>query len=60
MLDEGRLLGHEQRISGSVERVLLLKRLPMVSTLTGPQLAFVAYQIGKFVGRADRSVDNRS
>jgi CRP-like cAMP-binding protein len=47
MLDEGRLLGHEQRISGSVERVLLLKRLPMVSTLTGPQLAFVADQIGE-------------
>ncbi|HEY8148532.1 MAG TPA: Crp/Fnr family transcriptional regulator, partial [Vicinamibacteria bacterium] len=47
MLDEGRLLGHEQRISGSVERVLLLKRLPMVSTLTGPQLAFVAEQIGE-------------
>jgi len=47
MLDEGRLLGHEQRISGSVERVLLLKRLPMVSTLSGPQLAFVAEQIGE-------------
>ena len=47
MLDEGRLLGHEQRISGSVERVLLLKRLPMVSTLTGSQLAFVADQIGE-------------
>ncbi len=47
MLDEGRLLGHEQRISGSVERVLLLKRLPMVSTLSGPQLAFVADQIGE-------------
>lgn len=47
MLDEGRLLGHEQRISGSVERVLLLKRLPMVSTLTGPQLALVAEQIGE-------------
>jgi CRP-like cAMP-binding protein len=47
MLDEGRLLGHEQRISGSVERVLLLKRLPMVSTLSGPQLALVAEQIGE-------------
>jgi CRP-like cAMP-binding protein len=47
LLDEGRLLGHEQRISGSVERVLLLKRLPMVSTLSGPQLAFVADQIGE-------------
>jgi len=47
MLDEGRLLGHEQRISGSVERVLLLKRLPMLSTLSGPQLAFVADQIGE-------------
>ncbi|PYQ46140.1 MAG: hypothetical protein DMF77_02010 [Acidobacteria bacterium] len=47
MLDEGRLLGHEQRISGPVERVLLLKRLPMVSTLSGPQLAFVADQIGE-------------
>ena len=47
MLDEGRLLGHEQRISGSVERVLLLKRLPLVSTLTGPQLALVAEQIGE-------------
>jgi hypothetical protein len=47
LLDEGRLLGHEQRISGSVERVLLLKRLPMVSTLSGPQLAFVAEQIGE-------------
>lgn len=47
MLDEGRLLGHEQRVSGSVERVLYLKRLPMVSTLTGPQLALVADQIGE-------------
>src|SRR5260221_246693 len=45
MLDEGRLLGHEQRISGSVERALLLKRLPMLRTLSGPQLAFVADQI---------------
>jgi CRP-like cAMP-binding protein len=47
MLDEGRLLGHEGRISGPVERVLLLKRLPMVSTLSGPQLALVAEQIGE-------------
>jgi CRP-like cAMP-binding protein len=47
MLDDGRLLGHEQRISGPVERVLLLKRLPMVSTLSGPQLALVAEQIGE-------------
>src|ERR1043165_1335501 len=47
MLDEGRLLGHEQRISGRVERVLLLKRLPIASTLSGPQLAFVAEQIGE-------------
>jgi CRP-like cAMP-binding protein len=47
MLDEGRLLGHENRISGPVERVLLLKRLPMVSTLTGPQLALVADQMGE-------------
>ena len=45
MLDEGRLLGHEQRVSGPVERVLLLKRLPMVSKLSGAQLAFVAEQI---------------
>jgi len=47
MLDEGRLLGHEQRISGPVERVLLLKRLQIASTLTGPQLALVAEQIGE-------------
>jgi CRP-like cAMP-binding protein len=47
MLDEGRLLGHEHSITGPVERVLLLKRLPMVSTLTGPQLALVAEQIGE-------------
>jgi len=47
LLDEGRLLGHEPRISGPVERVLYLKRLPMVSTLTGPQLALVAEQIAE-------------
>jgi CRP-like cAMP-binding protein len=47
MLDEGRLLGHENRISGRVERVLLLKRLPMVSTLSGSQLALVADQMGE-------------
>jgi CRP-like cAMP-binding protein len=45
MLDEGRLLGHEQRVSGPVERVLLLKRLPMLGTLAGAHLAFVAEQI---------------
>jgi CRP-like cAMP-binding protein len=47
MLDEGHLLGHEQRVSGPVERVLYLKRLPLVNTLTGPQLALVADQIGE-------------
>src|SRR5262249_45685237 len=47
MLDEGRLLGHEQRVSGPVERVLLLKRLPMVSTLASPQLALVADQMAE-------------
>ena len=56
MLDEGRLLGHEQRISGPVERVLLLKRLQIASTLTGPQLALVAEQIGERFGVDLRTV----
>ncbi|HUG55342.1 MAG TPA: cyclic nucleotide-binding domain-containing protein [Vicinamibacteria bacterium] len=47
MLDEGRLLEHEQRISGPVERILYLKRLPIVSTLGGAQLASVAEQMGE-------------
>jgi CRP-like cAMP-binding protein len=47
MLDEGRLLGHEHSITGPVERVLLLKRLPMLSTLSGAHLAFVAEQISE-------------
>jgi CRP-like cAMP-binding protein len=45
MLDEGRLLGPEHRSSGRVERVLYLKRLPVLSMLTGPQLALVADQM---------------
>jgi CRP-like cAMP-binding protein len=47
MLDEGQLLGHEQRVSGPVERVLALKRLPMVNTLSGPQLALVADEMSE-------------
>jgi CRP-like cAMP-binding protein len=47
MLDEGQLLGHEQRVSGPVERVLALKRLPVVNTLTGPQLALVADEMSE-------------
>src|SRR5262249_5562000 len=47
MLDEGQLLGHEQRVSGPVERVLALKRLPVVSALSGPQLALVADEMSE-------------
>ena len=47
MLDEGQLLGHEQRVSGPVERVLALKRLPVVNTLSGPQLALVADEMAE-------------
>jgi len=47
MLDEGQLLGHEQRVSGPVERVLALKRLPIVNTLSGPQLALVADEMSE-------------
>jgi len=47
MLDEGQLLGHEQRVSGPVERVLALKRLPVVNTLSGPQLALVADEMSE-------------
>ena len=47
MLDDGRLLGHEQHVTGPVERVLLLKRMAMVNTLSGAQLALVAEQIGE-------------
>ena len=47
MLDEGQLLGHEQRVSGPVERMLYLKRLPVVGTLPAPQLALVAEQMGE-------------
>jgi CRP-like cAMP-binding protein len=47
LLDEGRLLDHEQRISGPVERMLYLKRLPIVSGLSGAQLALVAEQMGE-------------
>src|SRR5438105_2629146 len=47
MLDEGQLLGHEQRVSGAVERMGCLRRLPVVGTLPGPQLALVAEQMGE-------------
>ena len=47
MLDEGRLLGPEHRVSGPVERVLYLKRLPVLTMLTGAQLGLVADQMGE-------------
>jgi CRP-like cAMP-binding protein len=47
MLDDGRLLGPEHRASGPVERVLYLKRLPLLTMLSGAQLGLVADQMGE-------------
>jgi len=47
MLDDGRLLGLEHRVSGPVERVLALKRMPVLTMLTGAQLGLVADQMGE-------------
>jgi CRP-like cAMP-binding protein len=47
MLDEARLLGPEHQSRGPVERLLYLKRLPLLAMLSGAQLGVVADQMGE-------------
>ena len=45
MLDEGRLLRPEHQSAGPVERLLYLKRMPLLAMLSGTQLGVVADQM---------------
>ena len=47
MLDEARLLRPEEQTAGPVERLLYLKRMPLLSMLSGTQLGLVADQMGE-------------
>lgn len=42
MLDDGRVVSHDQRTGGQVERILHLKQLPIIGNLPAADLALVA------------------